>query len=66
MPKTLKIEIQTDDNEGILYLLEHVFKEIKSNGQHKNYFIENNYYIEDGWLVVKDGPYKGKYNWSVN
>jgi len=64
MLKTLKIEIETEDDERIISLLEHVFNEIKSNGQHKNCFIENNYYVEDGWLIVKDGPYKGKYNWS--
>lgn len=63
MPKTLKIEIETEEDEKIYSLLEHVFKEI-TDREYINSEIENEYIIDKGWLVVNTEPFKGRYRWA--
>ena len=63
MPKTLKIEIETEEEDKIYSLLQHVFKEI-TDIDYKNHEIENGYTTEEGWLVINTEPFKGKYRWA--
>jgi len=63
MASSLKIEIETESEEGIYPLLQHIFREI-TEGQEYNNPINSDYRIEDGWLVLDKGPFNGKYQWS--
>jgi hypothetical protein len=65
MPSTLKIEIETETEEEIYPLLQHVFREITEGQEYKGstsgrfLFDKNN-----SWLVVDTNLLKGKYYWT--
>jgi len=63
MPKTLTIEIETDDEDRLYLLLNHVFREITEGKEYSNQEIESNYKFDWDWLEVVEGKYKGKYKW---
>jgi hypothetical protein len=68
MPTSLKIEIESDDEKNLFSLLEHITKEIRSSNNVEDCYVnrdlEHNYYVENGWLVVREGPFKGRYKWD--
>lgn len=63
MPKTLTIQIETDQEEELYPLLRHVFKEI-TECDYKNFEIESNSSIREGWLEIMADRLKGKYRWQ--
>ena len=63
MTSTLKIEIETDAEEKIYPLLQHVFREI-TEGQYYNNPTSNGCKIDKDWLIVNTGPLQGKYYWT--
>jgi len=64
MQKTLTIEINSETEENMLSILEHIVNEIKSPEKYRNTSIENNCYLNNGWLVIESDIFKGKYRWK--
>lgn len=64
MQKTLIIEINSETEDSMISILEHIVMEIKNPGKYKNNNIENGCYLKNGWLVIEDGVFKGKYRWK--
>ncbi len=62
MANTLRIEIETDSEEGIYPLLQHVFREI-TEGENYNNPANSDCTTQGGWLVLHKEPLKGKYQW---
>ncbi len=62
MASTLKIEIETESEEKIYPLLQHIFREI-TEGQWYNNPTNNGCKKDNDWLVVNNGPLQGKYQW---
>lgn len=62
MASTLKIEIETESEEKIYPLLQHVFREI-TEGQYYDNPTSTGCKIDNNWLVVDTGKLKGKYHW---
>jgi hypothetical protein len=63
MASTLKIEIETENEEKIYPLLQHVFREI-TEGQTYNNPTSTGCKIDNNWLVVDTAKLKGKYYWT--
>lgn len=63
MASTLKIEIETETEEEIYPLLQHIFREITEGPQYKNP-TSTGCKIDNNWLVVNTGPLQGKYYWT--
>lgn len=62
MPKSLTIQIEAEEEE--LYpLLRHVLREITECG-YKDFDIESNCSVREGWLEVLGRKLKGKYRWE--
>jgi hypothetical protein len=57
--KSLKIEIETPNEEGLYQMLQHVYREI-TECDYKNIDVENNCKPIEDWLAVAD---KGRYRW---
>lgn len=64
MPKTLRIEIETDKETELYPLLQHVFREITEGKDYTNYEVESNYKLSGEWLEILKGACKGKYKWT--
>lgn len=65
MAESLKIEIEADDRDKVHSILDHVLKEINEGPKYTNDLIEANCSTENlSWLIIKDGPFKGKYRWT--
>jgi len=65
MPKTLSIEIETDKEEELYPLLNHVSREITELG-YKDDEVDSNSEVDisEGWLNIFEGRFKGKYKWT--
>ena len=63
MASTLKIEIETETEEEIYPLLQHVFREITEGQYYKNP-TSTGCKIDNNWLIVNAGPLQGKYYWT--
>jgi hypothetical protein len=63
MASTLKIEIETETEEEIYPLLQHVFREI-TEGKYYNNPTNNGCKVDNNWLIVNTGPLQGKYYWT--
>lgn len=61
---TLRIEIETDSEEQIYQLLNHVFREITEGSDYFNSDLEYYAKTNENWLVVEGGRCKGKYCWK--
>ncbi len=59
---TLRIEIETENEDGALALLQHVFKEI-TDIDYENSELEFNAKPQQGWLKIDRGNFKGAYRW---
>lgn len=59
----LKLEIETETEEGIYPLLQHVFREI-TEANYTNHDIEYNAAPSDGWLRIDSQKFKGAYRWA--
>lgn len=64
MPKTLSIEIETEKEEGLYSLLNHVFREITEGEAYTNQEVEGNARFGGEWLEIVEGAFKGKYKWT--
>lgn len=63
MANTLKIEIETESEEKIYPLLQHIFREITEGSKYNNP-TNNGCKIDRNWLLVDTGPLQGKYYWT--
>jgi hypothetical protein len=63
MPKTLKIEIEADNETELYPLLQHVFREITEGENYTNYEVESNNKLSGEWLEILKGACKGRYKW---
>lgn len=60
----LKIELETESDEDLYNLLQHVCNEITRWPSYTNSDVECNSKVEDfKWLVVDGNELKGKYYW---
>ena len=60
MAASLKIEIESESKENTLELLKRVVAEITLGPDHQ---VSGD--VKDNFIVV-GGPFKGKYNWSLD
>jgi len=63
MRHKLTVEIESDLNTVVDYLITHVYKEIIGKGKYIDERLESRSKVEDGWVIVNIGGIKGKYRW---
>jgi hypothetical protein len=63
MRHKLTIEIESDLNTVVDYLIKHVYKEIIGKGEYIDERLESRSKVEDNWVIVNVGGIKGKYRW---
>lgn len=60
---TLKLEIETETEEGIYPLLQHVFREI-TEANYTNFEVEHNSKSDGKWMKIESKQLKGAYRWG--